>query len=195
LKLAFANPSGQSNPVTIHARKSSAKFEPTPYTDMFFDDMKTLYDLSDPQRGQIRVEQTYSDYRKGSTATLDSLSYIRMPDAKIVDLDTAKPLRIAKTQMTATTTLEVPITDDRQSAHLQITGTLEDGTYKLAGDELQFDRVVRGLRNTILLPAGWEVSNVSQSGTIGTYQGRQFVALINLNGENQYTVHLRARRH
>lgn len=193
LKLAFANPSGQSNPVTIHARRSSAKLEATPYTDMFFDDMKTLYDLGDPQRGQIRLEQTYSDYRKGPTAALDSLSYLRMPDAKVVDLDTAKPLRIAKTQMTATTTLDVPITDDRQSAHLQITGTLEDGTYKANGDELQFDRVVRGLRNTILLPAGWEVSALSQSGTIGTYQGRQFVALINLNGENQYTVHLRAR--
>jgi hypothetical protein len=194
LKLAFANPSGQSNPVTIHARKTTAKLEATPYTDMFFDDMKTLYDLGDPLRGQVRIDQTYSDYRKGTTATLDSLSYLRMPDAKVVDLDTAKPLRIAKTQMTATTTLEVPITEDRQSAHLQITGTLEDGTYKLAGDELQFDRVLRGLRNTILLPAGWDVSAVSQSGTIGTFQGRQFVALINLNGENQYNVHLRARR-
>ncbi|HZT77337.1 MAG TPA: hypothetical protein VFA27_11805 [Vicinamibacterales bacterium] len=194
LKIAFANPSGQSNPVTIHARKTTAKFEPTPYTDMFFDDMKTLYDLGDPQRGQIRVDQTYSDYRKGPTASLDSLSYLRMPDAKVVDLDTAKPLRIAKTQMTATTTLEVPITSDQQSAHLQITGTLEDGSYKLNGDELQLDRVMRGLRNTILLPAGWDVTAVSQSGTIGTYQGRQFVALLNLNAENQYTVHLRARR-
>ncbi len=195
LKLAFANPSGQSNPVTIHARKTATKFEATPYTDMFFDDVKTLYDLGDPQRGQIHVEQTYSDYRKGPAATLDSLSYLRMPDAKVIDLDTAKPLRIAKAQMTATAALDIPITDDRQSAHLQITGTLEDGSYKLAGDELAFERVVRGLRNTILLPAGWDVTAVSQSGTIGTYQGRQFVALINLNAENQYTVRIRARRH
>src|SRR5471030_1167309 len=36
LKLAFANPSGQSNPVTIHARKTSTTFPPVPYTDMFF---------------------------------------------------------------------------------------------------------------------------------------------------------------
>ena len=195
LKIAFANPSGQSNPVTVHARKTTAKFESEPYTDMFFDDVKTLYDLGAPERGQIHVDQTYSDYRKGTTATLDSLSYLRMPDAKVVDLDTATPLRIAKTVMTATTTLEVPITDDRQSAHLQITGTLEDGSYKLvSADELEFDRVLRGLRNTILLPAGWDVTAVSQSGTIGTYQSRQFVALINLNGENQYTVRIRARR-
>jgi hypothetical protein len=44
LRLAFANPSGQSNPVTIHARKTAAAFTPAPYTDMFLDDMKTLYD-------------------------------------------------------------------------------------------------------------------------------------------------------
>src|SRR5688500_14857936 len=47
LRLMFANPSGQSNPVTIHARKTAAVFTPTPYTDMFFDDMRTLYDLGD----------------------------------------------------------------------------------------------------------------------------------------------------
>jgi len=42
LKLAFANPSGQSNPVTIHARKTMATFAPRNDPDMFFDDVKTL---------------------------------------------------------------------------------------------------------------------------------------------------------
>src|SRR5919204_6191119 len=45
LKLAFANPSGQSNPVTIHARKTTATFAPRDDVDMFFDDVKTIYDL------------------------------------------------------------------------------------------------------------------------------------------------------
>jgi len=44
------------------------------------------------------------------------------------------------------------------------------------------------------LPPGWEVSAVSQSGTIGTYQGRTFVALINLNAENTYRVVIHARK-
>jgi hypothetical protein len=35
---------------------------------------------------------------------------------------------------------------------------------------------------------------VSQSGTVGVYEGRAFVALINLNAENQYRVTIRARR-
>jgi hypothetical protein len=38
------------------------------------------------------------------------------------------------------------------------------------------------------------VSAVSQSGTIGTNEGRAFVALINLNAENSYRVTIRARK-
>jgi hypothetical protein len=53
---------------------------------------------------------------------------------------------------------------------------------------------VKGLRNTILLPAGWEVASVSQSGTIGSYQGRPFVAFVNLNAENSYRVVITARK-
>src|SRR6266850_1011124 len=92
LKLAFANPSGQSNPVTIHARKTTAAFAPRNDPDMFFDDVKTLYDLDTPESGRVRVEQIYSDYRKGDKAKLDSLAYLPLQDLKVVDLDTAKAL-------------------------------------------------------------------------------------------------------
>ena len=50
------------------------------------------------------------------------------------------------------------------------------------------------LRNTVLLPAGWDVTRVSQSGTLGTFEDRAFVALINLNAENNYKVTIRARK-
>src|SRR4051812_40031457 len=53
LKLAFANPSGQSNPVTIHARPTTATFTPSAFDDMFFDDVKTLYDLGAPESGRV----------------------------------------------------------------------------------------------------------------------------------------------
>jgi len=55
LKLAFANPSGQSNPVTIHARKTTATFPPSKFEDMFFDDVKTLYDLDAPETRRVAV--------------------------------------------------------------------------------------------------------------------------------------------
>jgi hypothetical protein len=205
LKLAFANPSGQSNPVTIHARKAPGAFMPaaTPVTDMFFDDMKTLYDLESPETGRARVEQIYSDYRKGDTARLDTLAYLRnMTDVAVIDLDTAKPLTLTSGAPVGATfaKLAVPIVKEHQSAHLKITGTLHDASsYHLErGDSpnptFVFERTLRGLRNTILLPSGWDVAGVSQSATIGTYQGRSFVALVNLNAENAYKVTLRARK-
>ena len=194
MKIAFANPSGQSNPVTIHAHKTAAAFTPTPYTDMFFDDVKTLYDLDAPETHKIKVEQTYSDYRKGATAKLDSLTYLALQDLKVIDLDTAKPFELSKAKGGTVAKLEVPITDPKQSAHIRIVGTLQDASYTVKGSELVFDRPMHGLRNTVVLPAGWEVSAVSQSGTIGANQGRAFVALINLNAENEYRVTIRAHK-
>jgi hypothetical protein len=162
---------------------------------MFFDDIKTLYDLGAPETGAVKVEQTYSDYRKGAHATLDVLTYAALQDLRVVDLDTATPLTVTKKGTASVAALEVPITDDKQSAHLKITGTVKDGSYRVANGELVFERTLHGLRNTVLLPEGWELTSVSQSATIGTYQGRRpFVALINLNGENQYKVTIRARK-
>jgi hypothetical protein len=194
LKLAFANPSGQSNPVTIHARRTSATFLPQQYTDVFFDDIKTLYDLGAPDTKRIAVEQTYSDYRRGTEARLDSLAYLSLQDLKIVDLDTGLSLTPLRKAGATFVPLGIPITDDKQSAHLRITGVIDGHGYRVAGDELIFERTLHGLRNTVLLPAGWEVASVSEAGTIGTYRGRAFVALVNLNADNRYTVTIRARR-
>jgi hypothetical protein len=200
LKLAFANPSGQSNPVTIHARKSNAAAAAAaiavPVPDVFFDDVKTLYDLDEPATGRIRVEQIYSEYRRGAEASLDSLAYLRLASLAVVDLDTAKALVPRRSGSRTSVALEVPIVNDRQSAHLKLTGTLERDGYSVTagGGELVFDRELRGLRNTVLLPEGWELISASQSGTIGTYRGRRFVAFINLNAENRYRVVIRAGR-
>ena len=195
LKLAFANPSGQSNPVTIHARPTPAVFTPSSFDDMFFDDVKTLYDLDAPESGRVTVEQTYSDYRKGDRARLDSLSYLPLADLEVVDLDTAKALTTVREKGGTFAKLDVPIVVDRQSAHLRITGTLKAPGYMLVGKELVFQRTLKGLRNTVLLPKDWEVSAVSQSGTVGTDRnGRAFVALINLNAENNYKVTIRAKK-
>ena len=73
--------------------------------------------------------------------------------------------------------LDVPIVNERQSAHLKITGTLKASGYTMVRDELVFQRMLKGLRNTVLLPKGWEVSGVSESATIGTERasGRAFV--------------------
>jgi hypothetical protein len=109
LKPAFANPSGQSNPVTIHARTTTAKFPPTQYADVFFDDTKTLYDLDAPDTHLIKVDQSYSDYRKGASARLDSLEYLKLQDMRVIDLDIAKVFTPIQEGKSAVIRLEVPI--------------------------------------------------------------------------------------
>jgi hypothetical protein len=192
LKLAFANASGQANPLTIHAHPTTTTFPPSAFEDMFFDDVKTLYDVD--ETGRVAVEQTYSDYRKGARAALDSLAYLPLQDLKVIDLDTAKPLPVTRSGRGGSVALDVPIDNDRQSAHLKLTGTLPSGVAQITNGELVFSAKLHGLRNTILLPVGYEISGVSQSGTIGSYRGRPFVALINLNAENEYSVTIRARK-
>jgi hypothetical protein len=194
VKLHFANPSGLSNPLTIHARPTTAQPAPSRFTDMFFDDVKTLYDLGDPQTHAIKVEQTYSDYRRGAAPPLDLLTYAPLKDVVVTDLDTSKPLATSKRGNATVVQLDVPIENDRQSAHLKVTGTLDDPGYTATKGLLTFDRTVKGLRNTILLPAGWEVTSVSQSGTVGVYQNRAFVAFVNLNAENSYRVAITAAK-
>jgi hypothetical protein len=142
----------------------------------------------------MTIDQSYSDYRRGKTATLTTLSYLPMQDLTVTDLDTAKSLTVAKNGNTASVALDVPITNDKQSAHLRLVGTVVDPSYTIDRGDLVFSRTLKGLRNTVLLPAGWEVAAVSQSATVGQYNGRAFVALINLNNENQYSVKIRAAR-
>ena len=195
LKLALTNPSGGGSPITIHARKTGATFTPAPkFTDMFLDDVRTLYDLEAAGSHVIRVEQIYSESRKGEAARLDSLAYLPLQNLQVMDLDTARTLTTARAGGAVVAKLEAPITNAKQSAHIKITGILKDDTYRVDGGDLVFDRTLHGLRNTVLLPAGWEICGLSQSGTIGTFQGRAFVALININGENAYRVMIRARR-
>lgn len=197
LKLAFASPHGGSNLMTIHAHKTTATFTPSAFTDMFFDDIKTLYTLEAPETGKVSVEQTYSDTRKGATATINALDYMALTDLKVLDLDTAKPLAPVKQGRATTVKLDVPITNDKQSAHLRVTGVLADGSYRLDAGGAVFSHVMKGLRNTVILPAGYEVSAVSQSATIGRTREtvpRVFVSLVNLNAENNYVVTIRAKK-
>ena len=63
---------GESRSRFTRGRRAAA-FTPARFEDMFFDDIKTLYDLDAPETGRIAVEQIYSDYRKGTRARLDSL--------------------------------------------------------------------------------------------------------------------------
>jgi len=194
LKLSLTNPSGGGSPITIRARKTTATFVGHKSSDKVYDDIKTLYDLGEPDTHSFKLEQTYSDYRKGDKARLDVMSYAPLRDLKVIDLDTAKPLATMKDGAATVAKLEVPIVNDKQSAHLKVNGSVQDPAYKVENGELVFERTLHGLRNTILLPAGWEVAGVSQPCTLGLNQGRAFVALVNIQQEGAVKVTIRARK-
>lgn len=196
LKLSLTNPSGGGSPITIRARKTAAAFEGQPdwdkSRDKAWDDSKTLYDLDAPETHRFRVEQTYSEMRKGERVRLGNAPAL---DLKVIDLDTAQPLKLAKAGRETVAKLDVPIVNARQSARLKVSGGVVDPvTYGVTKGTLRFQRTVTGLRNTILLPAGWEVATVSQPCTLGTYQGRAFVALVNIQQEDAVKVSISARQ-
>ena len=83
--------------------------------------------------------------------------------------------------------LEVPIVDDKQSAHLRITDA--DGSGLHGGEGRPCSREREGSRNTVVLPARGRRGAAIR--TIGLSNGRAFVSLINLNNDNQYVVKIR----
>jgi hypothetical protein len=77
---------------------------------------------------------------------LDSLTYLPLNNLKVIDLDTAEPCSPGQEGSATFVALDVPIVDDKQSAHIKITGTLNDSGDKLVKGELVFDRTLKGLR-------------------------------------------------
>ncbi len=191
LKLSLTNPSGGGSPITIRAHKTTATFVGQADADKAADDTKTLYDLGAPESHSFRIEQTYSERHKGKTAKLTVAEYAKgIANLAVTDLDTADTLKVNN----GSVELPVPIENDRQSAHLKVSGSVRDGSYRLQQEQLTFERILHGPRNTILLPEGWEISSVSQPANTGSYQGRIFVALVNIQNEDALRISIRARR-
>ena len=93
LELHFANPSGLSNPLTIHARKTTA----TPDADAVHRHVlrrreDALRSRSAGDASGCSVEQIYSDFRKGAAAGRSAAVRAARKMLVVVDLDTAKPL-------------------------------------------------------------------------------------------------------
>lgn len=192
LKLSLTNPSGGGSPITIRAHKTTAVFVPRTQADKAEDDTKTLYDLGPPESHSFTLEQTYSEHRKGKLAKLSIKEYApKIEGLKVVDLDSAQPLELERSDAVR---LPVAIENDRQSAHLKVSGIVHDASYRAEGDGLSFERTLYGPRNTILLPQGWEVAGVSQPATVGLYGGRVFIAIVNAQSEESFHVAVSARK-
>ena len=193
LKLALANPSGRGSPVTIRASTSEIEFVANPPADRVFDEDKTLYDLAAPSTHRFRIEHTVVDSTPGADSRLDPV-FASLDELEVIDLDTAQILE-TNAREDGSTHVRRPllITNPRQSVRLKLKGVAEDPGYRVEAGELVFARVLHGLRNTVWLPPGWEVSRISQPGTIGRHQDRVFVAFINILDVDGLDIEVRAR--
>ena len=128
---------------------------------MFFDDVKTLYDLEAPEAGtrsrSSRPTATTARARR-RTARLARLPAAAGSQGRSISTP-AKPLPPAKERQR----------DDRQARRAdrrrQAERAPQDHRHAEAipairstNGELVFERTLHGLRNTVLLPAGWDVS-------------------------------------
>lgn len=193
LQIAFANINGYAADVTIRARKTTAALGSNlKLAERGFDRGKTLYDLMAPDTHLMKVSLDYVEEQKGNRSRAAAVE--GLTEVEATNLDTAKPLKVVREASATFVLLERPIEKERQSAHIELAGKLSDPKYRVEEGELLFERTLKGVRNTVLLPAGWELTALSTPGTVDTDGGRTCVRFVNGRPEDEMRVSLRARK-
>ena len=89
----------------------------------------------------------------------------------------------------------MPIAKPSQSARLRVTGTLTDAAYTVADGQLAWEQTLRTPRNTIVLPAGWQVTTVSVPATVSTQaDGRVVIQVFDGRPDEGVQVAIRATK-
>lgn len=194
IKVSFEHDNGYAADVTIRGRKTGAPIESNlKVVDRAFDFSKTLFDLGDPQTHTIKITHEYVDTRPGSRSHVAFLETTPLGDPIVTNVDTGKRLTTAKEPSSVFAVLETPITGENQSARLRVAGTLVDPAYTIDGGQLAWEHTFREPRNTIVLPAGWDVTAVSMPATVATQQdGRVVIQIYSARPDDAIKVAFRA---
>jgi len=169
IKVTFENVNTYAADVTIRGRKTAAKVTPAlQVVERAFDFAKTLYDLGDPAAHTIAVRHEYVETRPGARAVLGVLARHRLTGVVVTDMDTGRPLRVVEASGGAAAELESPIVNDRQTAHLRVTGREDDRLYRIDNGQLAWEKTLVDPRTTVLLPPGWEITAISTPATVTT---------------------------
>lgn len=179
IAIAFEHDNGYAADVTIRARSTGAPIESNlSVVDRSFDFSKTMYELGDPQTQTVQVTHEYLERQPGARSRLAFLDTYALADPRAIDVDTGKPMKTVKDGSSAYAELETPIAGDQQSARIRVSGTVKDTQYTATGSQLAWERTLREPRNTIILPAGWDVTAVSVPATVMTQQDGRVVVQI-----------------
>jgi hypothetical protein len=167
-------------------------------------DREIVYFLQPPETHAFDLYHDYTESRPGIDKYLNIVrggSKASNPSAMI--LDTGEPLRVETLKGPAITAAKIdigePVTAETevvvihfppvkqgQSVRLRIRETYTDpGRYGLNGDELVWDRAFGRPANSMVLPAGWYLTNSSIPATVRLQEdGRVVLDFVNPRNDN-----------
>lgn len=203
VQLSFENINGYASDVTIRAsRRAGANRMSAGGTSHAFRSTKTLYEIGADGLVAVRHERVHwtSPERFGPDATLTSVTleqFGSLRNVRVTDVDTGEAMAVvppdARGQYAAAR-LKTAAGEAIRSANVRIEGTLrEPADIRPIG--LAWSRVLPEPRATIVLPAGYELTQVNMPVTTGTLaDGRMYLQVVNNRVATVVRLELRAAK-
>jgi hypothetical protein len=183
-------------------------------TERAYQDREILYELQAPESHAFRITHDYTVRKVGEKYYFNVVrtgSHVSDPES--IDLDTGEKLKWEVISGKQAVERKLPITDsitgESEIVVTHLSRALEPGTtnrirlmetyadpksYYLDGEELVWDRSFGRLRNTVVLPPGWYLTNLASPATIQTLpDGRVSIYIVNPRNDD-VRVYFRARR-
>jgi len=179
LKVSFENVNGYASDVVIRARETGLDAASgLPVVERAFDFGKTQYDLGNPVTHEVGVVHEYTETELGGLATPAFFDRHRLVGATALDMDTGQ--RLVPMQMGPVMALSLSSPVGLESVRIRISGVERDGTYRISGDQLVWEKTLYEPRTTVLLPAGWHLVAASAPAVVtATRDGRVAIQIVN----------------
>lgn len=192
IKVTFWNVTPAEAPLILRGRRATglaAKPSSVPANrldERAYQNREIVYFLQQPETHAFDLYHDYTESRPGTSTYLNIVragSTVSKPSARNLDTgemlshevlvgDAITKAKLDVENVTPTTEVVVfrfPAVKQGQSIRLRMFETYTDtGRYKLAGDELVWDRGFGRPANAVVLPSGWVLTNSSIPTTIST---------------------------
>jgi hypothetical protein len=192
IKITFWNVTPAEAPVVLRARKAAtlgatkSSVAASRLDERAYQNREIVYFLQQPETHAFDLYHDYTESRPGVSTYLNIVragSTVSKPSARNLDTgemiandllvgDAITKAKLDVQDVTPTTEVVVfrfPVVKADQSIRLRMFETYTDtARYKLAGDELVWDRGFGRPANAVVLPAGWLLTNSSIPAAVST---------------------------
>lgn len=192
IKITFWNVTPAEAPVVLRARKAAtlgatkSSVATSRLDERAYQNREIVYFLQQPETHAFDLYHDYTESRPGVSTYLNIVragSTVSKPSARNLDTgemiahdvlvgDAITKAKLDVQDVTPTTEVVVfrfPVVKAGQSIRLRMFETYTDtARYKLAGDELVWDRGFGRPANAVVLPAGWLLTNSSIPAAVST---------------------------